>query len=258
MHACMMVTDCLILIPSHVLDVQIMDPPSPQEEQMLADMFDLCLSGDHQLHSSLLNAITQLSNSFSSYSEVKMSRKELLRMASDAVAGLKLDAQLQRLEAEEERIKQLMDEKMETLSLRSLSRSLSHSSPRPPPSPAAAASAATAPSAGAAAAAATAATAATAAGSGGGGDGDGDAEGVAPPDVSELFGSKPAQPRKAEGTGEGNAGRAEGGGGSTEGGGGEEEGGAGADSGKGGGEGKESEQGDGTRLSLQIPQKQSV
>ncbi|CAI5463411.1 unnamed protein product [Closterium sp. Yama58-4] len=100
----------------------IMDPPSPGEEQMLADMFDLCLSGDHQLHSSLLNAITQLSNSFSSYSEVKMSRQELLRMASDAVAGLKLDAQLQRLEAEEERIKQLMDEKMEFLFLSSLSR----------------------------------------------------------------------------------------------------------------------------------------
>ncbi|GJP83850.1 hypothetical protein CLOP_g13952 [Closterium sp. NIES-67] len=224
----------------------IMDAPSPMEERMLADMFDLCLSGDHQLHSSLLNAISQLSASFSAYSEVKMSRQELLRMASDAVAGLKLDAQLQRLEAEEERIKRLMDEKMESFSFRSLS--LSRSSPRPP-SPAAAAT--TAPPAGVPAAAAAAAA----------NDDDGDGEGVAPPDVSELFGSKPAQPRKEEQKeeGEGEGKRQDSKGGSGENKEGEEKAGDEMDNGVDGGEeGGGSLQEQGRSDSLQGSQKYSV
>ncbi|CAI7754886.1 unnamed protein product [Closterium sp. NIES-54] len=82
----------------------VMDPGDDEEFWLLRNLFRLCLSLGHEDQDALLATLHSLANSAESYAEVKLSGDELERFVAEAMTGLKVSPEAERLDAEARRL----------------------------------------------------------------------------------------------------------------------------------------------------------
>ncbi|CAI0471753.1 unnamed protein product [Linum tenue] len=92
----------------------ILEAPSVEEVSMLLEMFGLCLAGGKEVHQTLIDSIQTLAKAFSTYrDEVLVKREELLQLAKGAISGLKMNADLARIDAEVGRLLEKLEKQEE-------------------------------------------------------------------------------------------------------------------------------------------------
>ncbi|KAK1320369.1 hypothetical protein QJS10_CPA03g01428 [Acorus calamus] len=90
----------------------ILEAPNEEEVSLLLEIFGLCLTGGKEVHNAIMSSIQDLAKAFSIYQEeVLVKREELLQFAQGAISGLKLNADLARIEAEVSTLRQKFDAK---------------------------------------------------------------------------------------------------------------------------------------------------
>ncbi|KAL4576533.1 hypothetical protein LXL04_012628 [Taraxacum kok-saghyz] len=94
-----------VLLQSQALEgitmSMIVGAPNEEEILLLHDLYRMCLTGGEEVHDVLVKRILDLSKAFSVYNEeVLANKKELLHFAQDAIAGLKINVEILRIDSE--------------------------------------------------------------------------------------------------------------------------------------------------------------